>query len=74
MVVKVRNTDETVINTDWAEMAVGGKVLEKVLATGEVWRVTFAIDRREMGRVGRRWGRLWRFARLGGLRCGWMCR
>jgi hypothetical protein len=66
LVVKVRNTDETVINTDWAEMAVGGKVLEKVLATGEVWRVTFAIDRRTMGTSGKELGAIVEICEVGG--------
>ncbi len=64
--VKVRNTDEILINSDWLEMAVGGEVLRKVLATGETWRVTFAIDRRKMGVSGKELGAIVEICEEGG--------
>ena len=54
--VMVRNADEQLINTEWKAMKVNDLVLEKVLATGETWRVSMAVDRRAMGMSGKEFG------------------
>ncbi len=66
-VVMVRNADEQLINTEWKEMKAGnGLELRKVLATGETWRVSMAVDRRVMGMSGKELGAILEICEEGG--------
>lgn len=62
----VRDAEAALVNPDWQLLSIGGAAVSRMLATGETWRVSIALDRSKLVGTGAELGAIMRISETGG--------